>query len=166
MGCDIQCQVMGTITNHHQCMNTYKTQSNRNHEGQWHGVPWSLVQVSLAVMPDWCCCCSRQKRVIPTLRSEGIKASPAQGVNTSSECWSGTQAQPLSARLVSESEHLLLRWATTPTERHMNLSLDLPGLHRTFGAEQNTPYLTVHVIYKLRGLFSKIQSERSNALLL
>lgn len=164
MGCDIQCQGMGTITNHHQRMNTYETQSNRNREGQWHGVRKSFVQVCLAVMLDWCCCCSKQKREIPTLKTEGVKASPAQGINTSSGYWSGTQAQPLSAHLVSESEHLLLRWATTPTKRHMNLSLDLPGLHHTFGAEQNTPYLTVHVTYKLSGLFSKIQSERSNAL--
>lgn len=46
----------------------------------------------------------------------------------------------------------------------MNLSLGLPGLHHTFGAEKNTFYLTVHVIFKLRGLSSKIHNERPNAL--
>lgn len=46
----------------------------------------------------------------------------------------------------------------------MNFSLHLPGVHPTFGEEKNTLYLTVHVIFTLRGLFSKIHNERPNAL--
>lgn len=81
MGCDIHCQGVGTLSSAEQTGH-HPTETGEA-MARCHRI---FVQVRLAVRPDQCCCCcSKNNREIPTLKSEGLKAS-AQDV-------SGTQAQ-------------------------------------------------------------------------
>lgn len=114
MGGDIQCQGTGAVHEH-----TQDCPAGPQRQGQ------------LPLTPS--CTYRRAEQGDTSIKMRGTKSISCSG------CQSGIQAQPLSEFLVSQSEHLLVRCTPTPSKRHMNLSLELPGVHHSCGAEKNTP---------------------------